>query len=183
VLEREVHVWRAEVGRAASRQTLRQVLGRYLGADPDSIELRLGQHGKPALADPGTGLRFNLSHSGGIALIAVARAREVGIDVERIVPRRNLLGLAERALGAGAAAALRAVPADERPLAFHRAWVRHEALAKCHGVGLHRPLPQAPVSVVELDPGRGFAAALAVSGSAAPTLRERTLTAASPASA
>jgi 4'-phosphopantetheinyl transferase len=171
VLEHEVHVWRGELDRAASRRALRRVLGYYLNADPEQIELRLGEHGKPALADPTAPLRFNLSHSGGAALIAVARELEVGVDVERIRPRRDPLRLAERALEPAAVEAIRAAAPSERLASFHAAWTRHEAVAKCHGTGLWRPLPATPVAVAELDVGAGFAAALAVAAEAMPPVR------------
>jgi 4'-phosphopantetheinyl transferase len=168
---KEVHVWRAEFARASSRQALRQVLAHYLDAEPAAIELRLGEHGKPALADPAAGLRFNLSHSGGLGLIAVGRDREVGVDVERIDPRRDVLRLSRRALDPAAAAVVRAADPSARPTVFHEAWARREALAKCHGVGLKAPLPATPVAVSTLDVGAGFAAAVAVSGESMPRLR------------
>jgi 4'-phosphopantetheinyl transferase len=183
VLRNEVHVWRAELDRAASGPVLRRVLGRYLDAAPEEIELRLGRYGKPALADPTIPLRFNLSHSGGAGLIAIAGEHDVGVDIERIAPRRNLLRLAGRALGADAMAALRATPPSRRSLAFHEAWARHEATVKCLGVGLRRPLPAAAVTVSPLDAGPGFAAALAVAGESTPPLRHFALTAEHRASA
>jgi 4'-phosphopantetheinyl transferase len=170
VLEHEVHVWRGKLDRAASHRALRLILGRYLGEDPETIELRRGERGKPALADPAAKLRFNLSHSGGLALIAVADGLELGIDVERIRPRRDLPRLSERALGPEAARAVRSAPAGERTAAFHRAWTRHEAIAKCHGVGLHAPLPPTPVAVRDIDVGRGYAAALAVAAEEMPAV-------------
>jgi phosphopantetheinyl transferase len=171
VLGHEVHVWRGELDRVASRRALRRVLARYLDADPEGIELELGERGKPRLADPCSGLRFNLSHSGGAALIAVARGREVGIDVERIRPRGDLVRLAERFLEPGAAAAVRAASSAERPGVFHAAWARHEAVAKCYGGGLGAPPPAAPVAVSGLSTSAGFAAALAVAADAMPPVR------------
>jgi 4'-phosphopantetheinyl transferase len=177
VLEKEVHVWHAGLHRGASGPLLRRVLGRYLEAAPEEIELRLGPYGKPALADPAIPLRFNLSHSGGAALIAVAAEREVGVDIERIAPRRNLLRLADRALGTDGAAGVRAAPPDRRLVAFHEAWVRHEATAKCLGVGLRVPRRATAVAVSPLDAGPSFAAALAVAGESSPPVRHFTLTA------
>ena len=127
----------------ASRWALRTVLGRYLGREPAEIELRFGERGKPMLADPYAPLRFNLSHSGGLALIAVATDRDVGVDVQ--------------AIGAKSAG-------------FYVEWTRREAVAKCHGVGLGAPLPDAPVAVTPLEAGPGFAAAIAVAGDAMPPL-------------
>jgi len=151
---------------AAARWALRRILARYVGEKASRIELRLGEHGKPALASPSP-LRFNLSHSGDLALVALCREREVGVDVEATVPRRDLVRLAER-LDATAAAAVRdAAPADRREL-FYSAWVRREAVAKCLGVGLGVPLPDSEVAVVPLDVGPDHAAAVAVAGQPLP---------------
>lgn len=129
---------------AASRWALRGVLARYLGEEPTAIELREGEHGKPRLALPDGGLRFNLSHSGDLALVAVSATLEVGVDVERI---------------------------GARPAAFYAEWTRSEAVAKCHGSGLGAPLPDAPVAVLEIESEPGYAAAVAVAGNAVPPLR------------
>ena len=164
----EVHVWRTRSDRGGL--ALREVLARYLDEDPARIELRRGERGKPAPADPSSPLRFNLSHSGGLALVAVTLGREVGVDVERIRPRRDLARLADRALDPAAAAAVRAAPAGERAAVFHQAWARREAVAKCLGVGLGTPLPPSPVAVTALRPALGYAAALAVTGDEVPPL-------------
>lgn len=129
----------------AARWALRRVLGRYLGRDPATIELRLGDRGKPFLADPDASLRFNLSHSGELALIAVAERREVGVDVQRIGSRH--------------------------PPRFYAEWARREAIAKCHGAGLWAPLPDAEVAVAGLDTEAGFAAAVAIAGGEMPEVR------------
>jgi hypothetical protein len=128
----------------AGRAALRTVLGGYLGIAPAAVQLRLGRRGKPALADPAASLRFNLSHSDELALIALARGREVGVDVERI---------------------------GERPPSFYAEWTRREALGKCFGGGFAEPPPARPARVVPLDVGEGWTAALAVAGTAEPCLR------------
>jgi 4'-phosphopantetheinyl transferase len=143
----------------AARWALRGVLGRYLRQDPAAIGLDSTKRGKPRLADGG--IEFNLSHSGGLALIAVANEREVGVDVERIEPARDVLALAERALPPEIAAAVHAAPANERTAAFYPAWTRHEARLKCLGVGLGGDGRGAPVTTLDLDPGPGYAAAVA----------------------
>jgi 4'-phosphopantetheinyl transferase len=161
----EVHVLRLpSAERAEAARALREVLAAYLEASPEAIRIVAGEHGKPELADGG--LRFNLSHSGDVALVAVARERDVGVDVERIDGRRDVLALAERALGADAAAAVRAAPATDRVAVFHRGWTRREAVAKCAGTGLATPAPDTPRQVIDLDVGEGYAAALAVEGAA-----------------
>jgi 4'-phosphopantetheinyl transferase len=167
-LEGQVHVWRADFsGREAARWTLREILARYLGPVAE-VKLEVGDHGKPSLPGPGR-LRFNLTHSGEIAAVAVALDLEVGIDVERIDPDRDLLALAPRALAPADAALVTAAASAERPVLFHQAWARREAVAKCLGVGLaghavELSLRGKELSVVPLDFGPDYAAALAVAG-------------------
>ena len=160
----------------AARLALRQVLSSYVGEAPERIELRLSRRGKPALADPAAALRFNLSHSGALALIAVTQRREVGIDLEQRQADRDFLRLAEVGLDAGAATAVRDASPERRAAAFYAAWVRHEAAAKCLGTGLGLPLPAAPpVSVCGLEVGSEHAAALAVAGTVRPLVRRHSL--------
>jgi 4'-phosphopantetheinyl transferase len=158
----EVHLWCAELDTAAAKLALRMVLARYLAEDPFAIELREGEHGKPVLPGRPPPLHFNLSHSGGLALVAISAACEVGVDVEVEDPNRDFERLAELGLGRERSAAVLAAPAAERAAAFYAAWVCHEATVKCLGAGLGRPLPQRAVSVGGLDVGGGYAAALAV---------------------
>lgn len=156
----------------AARWALRGVLASYLQDDPAAIELGADERGKPCLAAHGASLRFNLSHSGGLALVGVGWDRELGVDVERIAPRRNLPALARQALSAGEAERIETLPEGERLAAFHAAWTRREAVAKCLGVGLVAPLPEAPVVVENFHVGAaGFSAALAVLGECMPQLR------------
>jgi 4'-phosphopantetheinyl transferase len=160
----------------AARTALRLILGRYLGQDPAQIELRVGGHGKPALADRERPLRFNMSHSGDLALVAVTPDLEVGVDVEERKADRDFPRLAELGLSASDATAVRSASPTRRAGAFYAAWVRREAIAKCLGVGLGPPPPRtAAVSVCPLDVGHGYAAALAVAGTEAPPVRQRTL--------
>src|SRR5215203_7404019 len=127
----ELHVWRL----ASFPSRLREVLAVYLGAEAGQIELEPGPHGKPQLAQPGR-LRFNLSHSRELALIAVGGQLEVGVDVERMRAGRDVVALAERVLEPEDVAAVRGAPAARRDLVFHQLWTRHEARLKCLGVGL-----------------------------------------------
>jgi 4'-phosphopantetheinyl transferase len=165
LLADEVHVRRLpSAEREEAARGVREILAAYLETSPDAIRIVTGEHGKPELAD-GT-LRFNLSHSGDLALVAVTRERDVGVDVERIDARRDVLLLAERALDADGAAAVREAPAAQRAVVFHRAWARREAVAKCAGTGLSIPPPDTARQVIDLDVGEGYAAAVAVAGAA-----------------
>jgi phosphopantetheinyl transferase len=144
----EVHVWRLELQqpqRSAFGEALREVLARYLGAEPGEIELVVGERGKPRLA--GGQLHFNLSHSGALGLVAVCAEREVGVDVERLRPKREA--------------------------AFYWRWAQHEARLKCLGTGLGAPPPpdSPPVAIQPLEVAPGYAAAVAAVGSEPPPLR------------
>jgi 4'-phosphopantetheinyl transferase len=159
----------------AARWALRRTLARYLDQPAPEIALAADERGKPRLEDGSGGLQFNLSHSDGLALVAVTEQREVGVDVEAIAPRQDLVALAERGLPAEAAAAVRAAPPDQQLGAFYVAWVRHEARLKCLGTGLGSPAPPTATATAPLDVGPGYAAAVAVLGSDVGPLRCRTL--------
>ena len=80
------HFARDRVRFLRGRAALRHLLAGYAGLEARALVFAQGAHGKPAL--PGTGLEFNLSHSGGCAVLAVTRGRRVGVDVERIQAER-----------------------------------------------------------------------------------------------
>jgi 4'-phosphopantetheinyl transferase len=130
--ERAASFLREEPGRrwVAARWALRRVLESYLGEPAAEIGLEPDDHGKPRLRNGG-GVEFNLSHSNGLALVAVTEGRAVGVDIEMIEADRDLLALADRALPQADAAAVRAADAAERPAVFYAAWTRHEARIKC----------------------------------------------------
>lgn len=155
----------------AARWALRGVLGRYLGQQPGEIELVRGERGKPRLAEEALRLEFNLSHSGPTALVAVCDTCAVGVDVERVETRRDLVQLAERALQPEDAAAVRAATGAERVSAFYERWARHEAALKCLGHGLGAPRGDDPVALCSLPLGPGHAGAVAVAGTELPPLR------------
>ncbi len=179
----EAHVWSFALAaadrrsrRAESQRALRRVLAAYLDEGPDRIAFRPGRGGKPELASPHRHpLRFNLSHSGGLALIAVALGCEVGVDVEVTSGKRDFPRLARRWLGADAAAGVEAAPPARRAAAFYAAWTRHEAAGKCLGAGLSAR-PERPVSTLALDVGPGYSGAMAIapeSGAMLPACQTR----------
>lgn len=120
------------------RAALRRLLAGYADREPHALVFAPGAHGKPAM--PGTGLEFNLSHSGGCAVLAVTRGRRVGVDVERIRAERATLAVARRFFAPTEAAAVTAAPPAERALTFFRCWTRKEAYVKARGEGLSLPL-------------------------------------------
>ncbi len=164
----ELHIWRVALDgddrRGAARRALGAILADYVG----TAELRVGADGKPRLAAATERLSFNLSHSGDLALVAITPGGvEVGVDVERLRPRRNLVRLAERWLPPADAAAVAAAGGGEREPAFYRAWTRHEARVKCTGAGLFGGEPGPEVVAWELEIDAGYAAAVAIDARAA----------------
>ncbi len=171
----DVHVWRLELDAPRAHVALRELLGAYLRCDPCGLSIVARKGGKPRLA-PGSGqewLRFNLSHSCRLALVAVACEREVGVDVERISHERRIDTIAEQLFAPGENARLRALPQSQRVEAFYRQWARKEAYLKATGEGLGgleqldlcRPLEG--YALYDVDVGPGHAGALAVEGAAA----------------
>lgn len=124
-----------------ARAALRGVLGAYLDATPSSLTFEYGAHGKPALGGTHAGaIAFNVSHSGEMALIAVASSGEIGVDVEAERTMSDLEDIAQRFFAPSEVSRLCALPASRRHDAFFRCWTRKEAYLKALGDGLARPL-------------------------------------------
>ena len=168
----------------AARGILRMLLAHYLQQPPRQIQLQYNQYGKPSLAlsDP---LRFNLSHSGEMALYAFSRNRELGVDIEWTQRRlEDEEQIAKRFFSTREADTLLRLPAPVRKTAFFDCWTRKEAYIKAYGKGLSIPLNQFEVTLVPgevarlqtitgdpthwtiqpLTPGDKYTAALVVEG-------------------
>ena len=170
-----------------SRGFLRQVLGRYLTVNAETIRFSYGPYGKPALGGDheSSTLRFNMSHSRGVALVAVTEDKALGVDVEYIRADFATEDIARRFFSPREVETFNAVPNDQRVAAFFRCWTRKEAYIKAIGLGLSQPLdgfdvtlgPGEPAALLraddddtsrwslsDLDAGEDYAAALVVEG-------------------
>jgi 4'-phosphopantetheinyl transferase len=153
---------------ATTRGALRWVLAHHTGKAGAEVVIGRAPNGKPALAG-GSGPHFSLSHTEGLALIAVASDRPVGVDVERVDPGAEIEGVTRDYLTPAARGFVRAAFGEHRVTAFHDAWVRQEARQKLTGRGLveaaHASTPPDRLIVVRrLDVGSGHAAAVAAEG-------------------
>lgn len=136
----------------AVRGLLRVLLGRYLSVPPGAVAFAHGPEGKPEVALPAAGnLRFNVSHSGSSAVVAVTRGRRVGVDLEVVRPLPDVEELVHHVFSPAEREAWRAFPSDERVRAFLRGWTRKEALLKALGTGLSRPVERTEVSLARDD--------------------------------
>ncbi len=120
----------------AGRAALRKIIGGYLKVAPNEVAFYVRQYGKPYVAGEDGGLRFNVSHSNGIAAIAVSQDREVGVDVEFVDRRFDVFSVASTALSAAEVSRIKSLPSELHAEAFFAAWTRKEALLKAVGDGL-----------------------------------------------
>ena len=139
----------------AGRAALRQILGECLGSDAASLKFRYGPKGKPELDGLFQGqLQFNLTHTGGVALIGVAKKCAVGIDIERLDRKPDAEGIARRFFTPDESARLMAVPEADRPVAFLNLWTRKEAWLKAVGGGVGDSLGRVEVTFRTGEPAR-----------------------------
>lgn len=182
---------RAIVGRGG----LRYLAGRYLGVDPADVRLVRDSHGKPSFGcEHATRLHFNVSHSGDLALIALAWGRSVGVDVEQVRPDVDVVHTALPLFSSADRGAIGRLPSERRVMAVYDSWTRREAYLKALGVGLSFRLDTFDVlrheagssilssvrfvdfvtncAVRGVDAGGGYSAAVAVCG---PTMKRPTI--------
>ena len=155
--DRFVHL-RDRTAYRIGRGRLRELLGEWRGQDPASLQFDIGPQGKPSLSG---GPHFNLSHSGGLACLAITQDVEIGADIEAY--REVEDAVAERFFAPKEYAKLSVLPSVEWLAGFFRIWTRKEAVVKAIGEGLSIPLdafdvtvdPKAPPLMTRLDPTRG----------------------------
>jgi len=172
------------------RGAVRLILSGYVGVAPDRLQFRTNVHGKPELKGLAgrSGIRFNSSHSGDLALCAVTIGRRIGIDVEKVRTVADAEGIARLFFSRSEQDELSALPADDWQLSFLRCWTRKEAFVKARGNGLSYPLkcfdvslrPEEPAallrigrdtaagrhwSMMSFEPHGDYMAAIVVSGS------------------
>jgi 4'-phosphopantetheinyl transferase len=173
----------------AAHGCLRDILARYLSMTPEALHFKTNSYGKPSLIDEINGgqLSFNLTHSHELGLVAISSRRAIGVDIEYIRSELADEQIARRFFSNREADALLSSPLELRKEAFFACWTRKEAFIKAIGEGLSMPLDQFDVSLLPgepaelletrpdpaqalqwklyaLQPGSGYAAALAVEG-------------------
>jgi len=120
----------------ACRATARKILGGYLGTGPQKVRFSTGRNGKPFLAAQDGDLRFNVSHSQGLGVVAVSLNREIGVDIEYINQDFDVLGIAPNVFSAAELSQLRLLLPGDLAAKFFAGWTRKEAFLKAMGDGL-----------------------------------------------
>lgn len=138
-----------------ARGVLRDILGAYLNCAPRDIQIIYGRAGKPSLtfSNP-VSLEFNLSHSHGLAIYALAQ-RQVGIDVEFIRPLADRDRIVAQNFSPPERAVFATLSSRKKDVAFYHTWTRKEAFIKAIGDGLTYPLDQFSV-LFDADAPAGF---------------------------
>jgi 4'-phosphopantetheinyl transferase len=154
-----------------SHGVLRTLLGRYLNMEPGSVSFTYNPYGKPSVGT-GSGLDFNLSHSGDMALYGFAHACPLGVDVEQVRSIPEMNSIAAQYFSPEECAELSGVDEMRRSEAFFNCWTRKEAYIKAIGHGLALPLKTIPAadswSLCHLVPAPGYIGALAYAGAERP---------------
>jgi 4'-phosphopantetheinyl transferase len=172
-----------------ARAAMRQILGGYTDLPAGQLAFSYGAKGKPELsgAKESSGIRFNLSHSANVGLLAVTRGLTVGVDVELINFEFASDEIAERFFSANEVRRLRALAPAQKTDGFFACWTRKEAYIKALGEGLSVPLDNFEVafgpgvppallqvkgapgevtrwSMYDIEAAQGYRAALVVEG-------------------
>ena len=130
---------------------MRTILAAYQHVPPGELRFVTAESGKPALlhTEPRGRLEFSLSHSGNLALLAVARNRAIGIDIERWDPDVDHTHVAESCFSPAERDALRSLAGNPERVVegFYSAWSRKEAYLKATGHGVSRGLDHFDVSL------------------------------------
>ncbi len=133
------------------RYVAKQLIGEFFGLDPFTLNFHYTERGKPYVNVPG--VEFNISHSSDFALIGVSH-HKIGVDIEKINPKRNFKMLAETVLSEDERCW---VFGDEEQInshegmikRFYQLWTLKEARLKCDGDGLAGYFPAATFDKID----------------------------------
>ncbi|MBA2664808.1 MAG: 4'-phosphopantetheinyl transferase superfamily protein [Bradymonadaceae bacterium] len=124
-----------------TRALVRSVLSRYRERSPEQWCFDQGPHGRPQLQGAGK-LRFNLSHTNAMVVLALGCEREIGVDVEDAGRSCDMLNIAAHYFSPGELACLRALEGAELRRCFFSLWTLKEAYIKARGIGFALALDQ-----------------------------------------
>jgi 4'-phosphopantetheinyl transferase len=116
----------------AAHTAMRHVLAKELGIAPAAVPIQRRRDGKPIISS----VKFSLAHSGDLALVAVTRDGEVGVDIELLAHAHRAKTLNGAHLTPDESRVLEAFPERARAVTALAHWTRKEAYLKGTGTGL-----------------------------------------------
>lgn len=139
-----------------SHGLLRMLLGCYSGFNPTELRFRYGFAGKPSLVEEkgGDRIRFNMTHSNGLAAYGFTLGREIGVDLEYVEPNAKVNDIVNRFFTENEKAKFHLIKKGEKCEAFFRYWTCKEASLKASGKGLTHSLDRIEISLGPREPAR-----------------------------
>jgi 4'-phosphopantetheinyl transferase len=133
---------------------VRRMLARVAGVAPESFAFVAGEHGRPEISAPAgaNALRFNLSHTHGLVACAVTRAADIGVDVEYVERKVEVMNVATHVFSVVEVEALEALSGEAQRERFFELWTLKEAYIKAIGKGLSAPLRAITFDPAQPDP-------------------------------
>jgi len=132
---------------------LRVLLSQYTGIEPACLQILNGQKGKPALSKMHNDkdIRFNLSYSKNVSLIAITRAREIGVDIEYNSRSSDCEQIIGNFFSEKEKQFFYTQTEKSKTDTFFKLWTKKEALVKALGVGLFIPLDSFDISLLDCE--------------------------------
>lgn len=133
------------------RGAVRDLLAKYLNVEPPEIRLNYNEFHKPYLSGPFSQnpLRFNLSKTEGLSLVAVTQGRELGVDIEKHQKSFEIDSIVSHFYSANEIEALYFLPKSARTERFFRLWTCKEAILKAKGTGLSDDLKEFEIRILD----------------------------------
>jgi len=123
-----------------SHALVRNLLSKYIDLPPERWLFEKSEKGKPEIANTDVpSIRFNLSHTKGLAACIVTASCDCGIDVEKIYARHNPIGVAKRMFSDAEYKAMLGLHGREQLEFFFTRWTLREAYVKARGIGISFP--------------------------------------------
>ncbi|WP_410051939.1 4'-phosphopantetheinyl transferase family protein [Bradyrhizobium sp. SZCCHNRI1009] len=121
-----------------ARAPLRTTLSRYANVKPEDWKFDTNTYGRPHITSPTSALdlRFNLSHTEGLVVLAVARDSDVGVDVEKVSRNVDIAQIAPMVFAPAEVVALESSTKSNRRDMFFALWTLEEAYIKARGMEL-----------------------------------------------
>ncbi|GGZ71083.1 4'-phosphopantetheinyl transferase family protein [Algibacter mikhailovii] len=129
-----------------TRGALRLLSGMYLNMSPENILFKYGDYGKPDF-DIETELKFNVSHSGNMAIIGFVLNKDIGVDIEKIKYDFEVMDIVDNYFSQLEIESLKKLPIQEHNQGFYRCWTRKESFIKAKSQGLSFALDSFSVSL------------------------------------